>query len=135
MEHADVEEKPVHQIFHHYVKSGMAFGATRWLAVLQRQCERVASLMARNISDLGGSFVLFFLFGNILFIHVPSYFIIARMFKCLDITFFSFLYLVFLSTFLLIGSISSSEIYSDTLSGGSKEPNEFGAENDKNILS
>uniref|UniRef100_A0A6N2KWE8 HD-Zip IV C-terminal domain-containing protein n=1 Tax=Salix viminalis TaxID=40686 RepID=A0A6N2KWE8_SALVM len=31
----------------------MAFGAHRWLAVLQRQCERVASLMARNISDLG----------------------------------------------------------------------------------
>ncbi|KAJ9707261.1 hypothetical protein PVL29_002309 [Vitis rotundifolia] len=53
VEHADIEEKPVHQIFHHYVNSGMAFGATRWLAVLQRQCERVASLMARNISDLG----------------------------------------------------------------------------------
>ncbi|KAL6348608.1 hypothetical protein AAG906_016128 [Vitis piasezkii] len=53
VEHADVEEKPVHHIFHHFVNSGMAFGATRWLAVLQRQCERVASLMARNISDLG----------------------------------------------------------------------------------
>ncbi|XP_062025431.1 homeobox-leucine zipper protein HDG5-like [Rosa rugosa] len=53
VEHAEVEEKPVHQIFSHYVYSGMAFGAHRWLAVLQRQCERVASLMARNISDLG----------------------------------------------------------------------------------
>ncbi|XP_021975605.1 homeobox-leucine zipper protein HDG5-like [Helianthus annuus] len=31
----------------------MAFGARRWLAVLQRQCERLASLMARNISDIG----------------------------------------------------------------------------------
>ncbi|GLT72746.1 hypothetical protein SLA2020_446520 [Shorea laevis] len=53
VEHAEVEEKPVHQIFSEFVYSGMAFGAQRWLAVLQRQCERVASLMARNISDLG----------------------------------------------------------------------------------
>jgi len=54
VEHAKVVEKPVHQIFSNYVYSGMAFGAQRWLGVLQRQCERVASLMARNISDLGG---------------------------------------------------------------------------------
>ncbi|KAK1568954.1 hypothetical protein Q3G72_030873 [Acer saccharum] len=53
VEHAEVEEKPVHQIFSHFVYNGMAFGAQRWLAVLQRQCERVASLMARNIADLG----------------------------------------------------------------------------------
>ncbi|KAF5460359.1 hypothetical protein F2P56_020237 [Juglans regia] len=53
VEHAVVEEKPVHQLFSEFVYSGMAFGAHRWLAVLQRQCERVASLMARNISDLG----------------------------------------------------------------------------------
>ncbi|GMN30470.1 hypothetical protein TIFTF001_002804 [Ficus carica] len=53
VEHAEIEEKPVQQIFSHFVHSGMAFGASRWLAVLQRQCERVASLMARNISDLG----------------------------------------------------------------------------------
>ncbi|KAI4328035.1 hypothetical protein L6164_020431 [Bauhinia variegata] len=53
VEHAEVEEKPVHQIFSNYVYSGMAFGAQRWLGVLGRQCERVASLMARNISDLG----------------------------------------------------------------------------------
>ncbi|XP_058085667.1 homeobox-leucine zipper protein ROC3 [Magnolia sinica] len=53
VEHAGVEDKPVHQIFNRIVKSGMAFGAHRWLAVLQCQCERVASLMARNITDLG----------------------------------------------------------------------------------
>ncbi|OAY24455.1 homeobox-leucine zipper protein HDG5 isoform X2 [Manihot esculenta] len=53
VEHAEIEEKPVHQIFSQFVCSGMAFGAQRWLGVLQRQCERVASLMARNISDLG----------------------------------------------------------------------------------
>ncbi|KAL8141753.1 hypothetical protein V2J09_014785 [Rumex salicifolius] len=54
VEHAEVlEEKPVHLIFNQYVNNGMAFGAHRWLAVLQRQCERIASQMARNISDLG----------------------------------------------------------------------------------
>ncbi|KAL3497891.1 hypothetical protein ACH5RR_040623 [Cinchona calisaya] len=53
VEHVEVEENPVHQIFNHLVSSGIAFGAQRWLAVLQRQCERLASLMARNISDLG----------------------------------------------------------------------------------
>ncbi|KAI4314515.1 hypothetical protein L6164_027417 [Bauhinia variegata] len=53
VEHAEVYEKPAHQIFSNYVYSGMAFGAQRWLGVLGRQCERVASLMARNISDLG----------------------------------------------------------------------------------
>lgn len=53
VEHAEMEKKPVHRIFDHYVTSGMAFGARRWLAVLKRQCQRLASLMARNISDLG----------------------------------------------------------------------------------
>nr|GMD94350.1 homeobox-leucine zipper protein ROC3 [Ipomoea batatas] len=53
IEHAEVEENPVNQIFSNLVASGEAFGARRWLAVLQRQCERVASLMARNLSDLG----------------------------------------------------------------------------------
>lgn len=53
VEHVEMEENHVHQIFSHFVSSGMAFGAQRWLAVLQRQCERIASLMARNISDLG----------------------------------------------------------------------------------
>nr|APR73264.1 homeobox protein 1 [Artemisia annua] len=53
VEHAVAEKELVHGIFTDYVSSGMAFGARRWLAVLQRQCERLASLMARNISDIG----------------------------------------------------------------------------------
>ncbi|CAI9755331.1 unnamed protein product [Fraxinus pennsylvanica] len=53
VEHAEVEDSPFHQIFNYFVSNGMAFGAQRWLAVLQRQCQRFASLMARNISDLG----------------------------------------------------------------------------------
>lgn len=59
MENVEIEENPVHQIFNHFVRSGMAFGAKRWLSVLQRQCERFASLMARNISDLGGTNINF----------------------------------------------------------------------------
>ncbi|KAF5792520.1 putative START domain-containing protein [Helianthus annuus] len=46
VEHAEAENELVHGIFTDYVSSGMAFGARRWLAVLQRQCERLASLMA-----------------------------------------------------------------------------------------
>ncbi|KAK4486537.1 hypothetical protein RD792_009221 [Penstemon davidsonii] len=53
VEHGEVEDGPINQVFSDYVSSGAAFGAQRWLAVLQRQCERLASLMARNISDLG----------------------------------------------------------------------------------
>ncbi|XP_022738572.1 homeobox-leucine zipper protein HDG5-like [Durio zibethinus] len=52
LEHAEIEKKPVHQLFSHFVYNGMAFGAHRWLAVLERQCERNGSLMARNITDL-----------------------------------------------------------------------------------
>ena len=48
------EEKPLHQVFKDYVASGYAFGATRWVSLLQRQCERLASELARNIADLGG---------------------------------------------------------------------------------
>lgn len=54
MEHAEVEDGQINNVFSSLVSSGAAFGAQRWLAVLQRQCERLASLMARNISDLGG---------------------------------------------------------------------------------
>ncbi|XP_020577606.1 homeobox-leucine zipper protein ROC3 isoform X2 [Phalaenopsis equestris] len=53
IEQAEVEDKPIHQIFSQFVNSGMGFGATRWLSALQLQCERLAALMATNISDLG----------------------------------------------------------------------------------
>lgn len=60
VEHVEVEEKHVHdEAIREYVRSGVAFGAERWLAVLKRQCERMASLMATNITDLGGIYNLF----------------------------------------------------------------------------
>ncbi|KAK1396511.1 hypothetical protein POM88_006374 [Heracleum sosnowskyi] len=41
LEHMEVEDRPVHLIINQFVSSGVAFGAERWLAVLQRQCERL----------------------------------------------------------------------------------------------
>jgi hypothetical protein len=43
------------------VNSGLGFGARRWVGTLDRQCERLASVMASSIptSDIGGkSFLL-----------------------------------------------------------------------------
>ncbi|ERN11049.1 homeobox-leucine zipper protein ROC8 isoform X2 [Amborella trichopoda] len=56
VEHVEIEDKnPTHRIYRQLIHSGMAFGAHRWLASLQRMCERVASLMVTSISarDLG----------------------------------------------------------------------------------
>ncbi|XP_006662631.3 homeobox-leucine zipper protein ROC3 isoform X1 [Oryza brachyantha] len=55
VEHMEMvgEEKPLQPVFRDYVAGGAAFGATRWVSLLQRQCERLASELARNIADLG----------------------------------------------------------------------------------
>ncbi|KAK3157235.1 hypothetical protein QOZ80_2AG0118080 [Eleusine coracana subsp. coracana] len=55
VEHMEMvgEEKPLHHVFKDYVTGSAAFGATRWVSLLQRQCERIASELARNIPDHG----------------------------------------------------------------------------------
>ncbi|CAI9113299.1 OLC1v1013872C1 [Oldenlandia corymbosa var. corymbosa] len=56
VEHLEMEEKaPVHRLFRDVIQNGLAFGAERWLASLQRMCERFACLMVTNTStrDLG----------------------------------------------------------------------------------
>ncbi len=53
VEHMEYDDRAVHRMYRDLVNSGMAFGAQRWVAVVQRQCERLASLLATNI-DLGG---------------------------------------------------------------------------------
>jgi hypothetical protein len=116
VEHAEVEEKPVHHIFSEYVYSGMAFGAQRWLAVLQRQCERVASLMARNISDLGGSFLFFFFF----FFHISLSLSLSLSPEA--------------SYSLLDLRVCHVHACSDTLSRSTEEHDEVGSKNDKNFL-
>lgn len=49
VEHIEVDDRAVHDLYRPLVNSGLAFGAKRWVAVLDRQCERLASSMAINI--------------------------------------------------------------------------------------
>ncbi|KAG8385711.1 hypothetical protein BUALT_Bualt03G0073600 [Buddleja alternifolia] len=50
----EIDDRAVHTIYKPLVNSGLAFGAKRWVAILDRQCERLASVMANNIStDVG----------------------------------------------------------------------------------
>lgn len=57
VEHMEIEEKtPSHRLYRDLVNSGVAFGARRWLATLQRMCERFARVMVTGASprDIGG---------------------------------------------------------------------------------
>ncbi|KAM7277711.1 hypothetical protein ACFE04_004845 [Oxalis oulophora] len=57
VEHIEIEDKaPIHLLYRDLIHSGLAFGAERWLATLQRMCERLACLMVSGSStrDLGG---------------------------------------------------------------------------------
>ncbi|RAL44857.1 hypothetical protein DM860_003616 [Cuscuta australis] len=49
IEHVEVDDRAVHNIYKPLVNSGLAFGARRWVSTLDRQCERLASAMANNI--------------------------------------------------------------------------------------
>ncbi|TXG47087.1 hypothetical protein EZV62_026381 [Acer yangbiense] len=49
VEHVEVDDRSVHNLYKPLVNSGLAFGAKRWVATLDRQCERLASSMASNI--------------------------------------------------------------------------------------
>ncbi|KAK4485106.1 hypothetical protein RD792_007715 [Penstemon davidsonii] len=55
IEHVEIDDRAVHSIYKPLVNSGIAFGARRWVATLDRQCERLASVLANNISagDVG----------------------------------------------------------------------------------
>ncbi|XP_057985219.1 homeobox-leucine zipper protein HDG2 isoform X2 [Hevea brasiliensis] len=55
VEHVEVDDRGVHNLYKQLVSSGHAFGAKRWVATLDRQCERLASAMATNIpsGDIG----------------------------------------------------------------------------------
>lgn len=49
IEHVEVDDRVVNNIYASLVTSGLAFGAKRWVATLDRQCERLASAMSNNI--------------------------------------------------------------------------------------
>ncbi|GLT77589.1 hypothetical protein SLA2020_491580 [Shorea laevis] len=50
VEHAECDESQVHQLYRPLLSSGMGFGAQRWVATLQRQCECLAILMSSSVS-------------------------------------------------------------------------------------
>lgn len=60
VEHTEVDDGSVHTMYKPLVNTGLAFGAKRWVAILDRQCERLASSMASNIpaGNLSGKFTL-----------------------------------------------------------------------------
>ncbi|XWS46018.1 hypothetical protein CRYUN_Cryun14cG0029100 [Craigia yunnanensis] len=49
VEHAEYDESQVHQLYGPLLISGMGFGAQRWVATLQRQCECLAILMSSTV--------------------------------------------------------------------------------------
>ena len=51
VEHAEYEETGVHPLYRPLLRSGMALGAQRWVATLQRQCECLAVLMSSVLSN------------------------------------------------------------------------------------
>uniref|UniRef100_A0A2P2MR00 Homeobox-leucine zipper protein ANTHOCYANINLESS 2 n=1 Tax=Rhizophora mucronata TaxID=61149 RepID=A0A2P2MR00_RHIMU len=51
VEHAEYDETQIHQMYRPLISSGMGFGAQRWVATLQRQCECLAILMSSAIHD------------------------------------------------------------------------------------
>lgn len=65
VEHMEIEDRvPIHLLYRDLVLSGAAFGAHRWLAALQRACERCACLATagimphRDIAAAGGVFLM-----------------------------------------------------------------------------
>ncbi|KAL3655420.1 Homeobox-leucine zipper protein hdg11 [Castilleja foliolosa] len=57
VEHWEIEDKePIHRLCRDLIRSGLAFGAERWLSALQRTTERIAFLMdtANSTRDVGG---------------------------------------------------------------------------------
>ncbi|XP_027363224.1 homeobox-leucine zipper protein ANTHOCYANINLESS 2 isoform X3 [Abrus precatorius] len=51
LEHWEYDESVVHQLYRPLLSSGVGFGAHRWIATLQRQCECLAILMSSSISS------------------------------------------------------------------------------------
>ncbi|KAK9064201.1 hypothetical protein SSX86_015581 [Deinandra increscens subsp. villosa] len=63
VENVEVDNGAVHEIYKVLVNSGRAFSAKRWVATLERQCERLASAMANNIpeGEVGGKYISTFI--------------------------------------------------------------------------
>ncbi|KAI3465730.1 hypothetical protein Pfo_022393 [Paulownia fortunei] len=49
VEHVEVEDGGIHSIYKPLITAGLAFGAKRWVSILDGQCQRVARAFATNI--------------------------------------------------------------------------------------
>ncbi|KAI8025681.1 Homeobox-leucine zipper protein ANTHOCYANINLESS 2 [Camellia lanceoleosa] len=49
IEHAEYDERVIHHLYRPLISGGMGFGAQRWVATLQRQCECLAILMSSSV--------------------------------------------------------------------------------------
>ncbi|MQL82436.1 hypothetical protein Taro_014897 [Colocasia esculenta] len=49
VEHSEYDESAVHVLYRPLLRSGMALGAQRWVATLQRQCECLAILLSSTV--------------------------------------------------------------------------------------
>ncbi|KAH9307223.1 hypothetical protein KI387_035134, partial [Taxus chinensis] len=54
VEHWEYDDSEIHGLYRSVIGSGMAFGAQRWLATLQRQSERLATVLANpHLQNMG----------------------------------------------------------------------------------
>ncbi|XP_078436866.1 homeobox-leucine zipper protein ROC2-like isoform X2 [Wolffia australiana] len=53
VEHVEADDRSVHRIYKSLVSSGLAFGAKRWLHTLERQCQRLASVITNSFPTGG----------------------------------------------------------------------------------
>nr|CAB45018.1 homeodomain GLABRA2 like 1 protein [Arabidopsis thaliana] len=50
IEHTEYDENHIHRLYRPLLRCGLAFGAHRWMAALQRQCECLTILMSSTVS-------------------------------------------------------------------------------------
>ncbi|CAL9103908.1 unnamed protein product [Musa textilis] len=55
IEHVEVDDGGVHDMYKSMVNSCLAFGAKRWVSTMTRQCERLASLVNSSGADVAAS--------------------------------------------------------------------------------
>ena len=65
IEHIEYDENCIHQLYRPLLRSGNAFGARRWLATLQRECEYAAIFMCPSPDDNAGFFLTPKIFVNL----------------------------------------------------------------------
>ncbi|KAL8140344.1 hypothetical protein V2J09_006365 [Rumex salicifolius] len=57
VEHVEVDDRAVHNMYRAFVSSSLGFGAKRWVATLERQCERLVSSMASDVPSGDGGVI------------------------------------------------------------------------------